>query len=68
MIKRFVSPLMKFAKSSPLYSLRCSAYSYSHQGCWAALKSVNNKKFNGVVMIFSFKVTLFFIFIFTFNL
>ena len=47
---------MKLAKSSPLYS----AYSNSHQECWDSLKFVNDKNFNGVVMIFfPFKVTLY---------
>ena len=43
---------MKFAKGSPLYSVRCSAYSNPHQGCWASLNFANDENFNGVVMIF----------------
>ena len=49
---------MRFAKISPLYSVRCSAYSNSHQGCWASLKFVNNKNFNDAVMIFFFGLFL----------
>ena len=43
---------MKVAKSSPLCSVGCSAYSNSYQGYWASLKFVNDKNVNGVVMIF----------------
>ena len=43
---------MIFTKSSPLYSVRCSAYSNYHQGCWAPFEFVNNKNLNGVVVIF----------------
>ena len=59
MIKRF--PFNEICKkSAPPYSVRCSAYLNSHQGYWASLKFVNNKNFDGVVMIFVlFKVTLF---------
>ena len=52
---------MKFPKGSPLYAVRCSAYSNSYQGCRTSLKFVNDKNFNGAVTIFffSFKVPLF---------
>ena len=42
---------MKFAESSPLYSVRCSVYLNSHQEWRASLKFVNDKNFNGVVII-----------------
>ena len=42
---------MKFAESSPLYSVRCSVYLNSQQEWRASLKFINDKNFNGVVII-----------------
>ena len=51
---------MKFAKGFPLYFVRRSGHSNSHQECWGSLKFANDENFNSVVMIFlSLKVTIF---------
>ena len=55
---------MKFARGLLLYSVRCIAYSNSHQGCWGSLIFVNDKDFNILVIVFfvqsnTFLMTLF---------
>ena len=45
---------MRFAKGSPLYSVRCSAYSNNYPNCWAFSKFVNDKNFNGVEIMIMF--------------